>query len=211
MLAREFLEIILQDGEGVAHRQGLLFPLKLQQKALLQILGGDASWLKFLNYLQDVRQLVAVGVDVLLKQQVVADGWKWSFEVAVFVDVADDVFGDLHVGFVQFGQAQLLQQVVVQRFAHRERYVFFLFVRGMVVVVETVVWNVVFGEIITQGKVFLRGVAAFVVDILHIIVRERIFYSFLQCGIIFQLLFDALFQLQKREFRELDDLHLERR
>ena len=105
-----------------------LVTFELQQQAFAQVRSPHAGGLELLNHLQNILDLTHRYIEPHLKDEVVGDGLYGALQVAVVVDVADDVLGYLVGGVVERQFAQLAFEVVVERRGRDKGYVVFFVV-----------------------------------------------------------------------------------
>ena len=188
-----------------------LVTLELQQQAFAQVRGPHAGRLELLNHLQNILDLAHRHVEPHLEDEVVGDSLDGALQIAVVVDVADDVLGNLIRGFVERLFAQLALEIVVERRGRDKGNILFLVVFREVVGFEPVVGDVVFGAVVAQRELFGRfgGISVFVgVGVVVVQAVEAFFPALFQGGVVDQLLLHALFKFHFGKFEEPDELYL---
>ena len=131
---------------------------------------------------------------------VVGHGLQIAAQVAVLVDAADQVDRQPHVALRKIAVAQLLDEIFLQRpsFGQIDRTL--LVVLRKVVDAALVRRRVVLPEVFVEGDLLGR--------LLLVLGRTLLLF---QHDIVFDLLFDALFELHGGQFQQLDHLYLLRR
>ena len=160
---------------------------QLEQQALLQVAGAHPRRFQFVDDLQELFQLLFVGFNAEAERDVVGDGIQVAAQVTVFVDTPDQVFGQGLVVFAEVLESELLDEAFVKRNAFGDIDRSFLIVFRIVVDPVFVAGRIVFGKIFLDRHLF--GFLFFVCRFL-----------FFEYRVLFDLLFDALFELKGRQF-----------
>ena len=188
MLLGKFVEIVGQDLHRHLLFRGMIGDrAQLEQQALLQVAGAHPRRFQFVDDLQELFQLLFVGFDAEAERDVVGDGIQVAAQVTVFVDTPDQVFGQGLVVFAEVLESELLDEAFVKRNAFGDIDRSFLIVFRIVVDPVFVAGRIVFGKIFLDRHLF--GFLFFVCRFL-----------FFEYRVLFDLLFDALFELKGRQF-----------
>ena len=201
VLLDELVEIAGQNLPGQPPRTGVDRHLRhLQQQAFAQVARADARRLQFVNDSEQAFQLPGRRFKPHREGDVVGHGLQVAAQVAVLVDAADQVDRQPHVALRKIAVAQLLDEVFLQRpsFGQIDRTL--LVVLRKVVDAALVRRRVVLPEVFVEGDLLGR--------LLLVLGRTLLLF---QHDIVFDLLFDALFELHGGQFQQLDHLYLLRR
>ena len=165
-----------------------------------QVARADARRLQFVNDSEQAFQLPGRRFKPHREGDVVGHGLQVAAQVAVLVDAADQVDRQPHVALRKIAVAQLLDEVFLQRpsFGQIDRTL--LVVLRKVVDAALVRRRVVLPEVFVEGDLLGR--------LLLVLGRTLLLF---QHDIVFDLLFDALFELHGGQFQQLDHLYLLRR
>ena len=168
----------------------------LQQQALLEIAGAYAGGFQFMDDAEQFLQLLGRGLDPDREGDVVGHGLQIAAQVTVLVDAPDQVYGQFHLALGKVAEPQLLDQVLLQRAALGQED------RALLVVLRVVIDTAFIGRGVVFTQIFVdRNLLG-----LFLVLGSTIL--FLQHDIVFDLLFDALFELHGGQLQELDHLNL---
>ena len=172
----------------------------LQEQTFPQIARADARGLQFVNDPEQPLQLPGRSLDAHREGDVVGHRFQVAAQITVLVDAPDEVGRQLHVALREIAIAQLLEQVLRQRTSFGEIDRPLLVVLRIVVDAALVRRRVVLPEVFVEGDLLGR--------LLLVLGRTLLLF---QHDIVFDLLFDALFELHGGQFQQLDHLYLLRR
>ncbi len=91
------IEIAVQDPYSQLRGSCFLPSPQLNQQALFQVPCTDTGWFKILNNAQHLLKLRLIHLQSGLEDQVIGDSLQISTQIAIIVDIPDDVFSDLHL------------------------------------------------------------------------------------------------------------------
>ena len=168
----------------------------LQQQALLEIAGAYAGGFQFMDDAEQFLQLLGRGLDPDREGDVVGHGLQVAAQVTVLVDAPDQVYGQFHLALGKVAEPQLLDQVLLQRPSLGQEDRALLVVLRVVIDTAFIGRGVVFTQILVDRN--LLG--------LFLVLGSTIL--FLQHDIVFDLLFDTLFELHGGQLQQLDHLNL---
>ena len=201
VLLDELVEIVGQNLLGQPPRTGVDRHLRhLQQQAFAQVARADARRLQFVNDSEQALQLSGRRFEAHREGDVIGHGLQVAAQVAVLVDAADQVDRQPHVALRQIAVAQLLDEVFLQRPPLGQIDGTLLVVLRKVVDAALVRRRVVLPEVFVDGNLLGR--------LLLVLGRTLLLF---QHDIVFDLLFDTLFELHGGQFQQLDHLDLLRR
>ena len=164
-----------------------------------QVARADARRLQFVNDSEQAFQLPGRRFKPHREGDVVGHGLQVAAQVTVLVDAPDQVYGQFHLALGKVAEPQLLDQVLLQRPSLGQEDRALLVVLRVVIDTAFIGRGVVFTQILVDRN--LLG--------LFLVLGSTIL--FLQHDIVFDLLFDTLFELHGGQFQQLDHLYLLRR
>ena len=203
MTVRELRELFFQDALRRFHVRSLFFGPELQQQAFAEVPGAHAGRLKFLDYRQNVLNLVLSHLHSRAEGHIVHQGFDVATEVAVGVETADDELPYLLLALAEVTITELLPEALGEAFLYGEGVVFRTGVLAPVVHFETVGRDV--------AVAVFHGVDGDIAGVLFVFVLGRIRIGVvIQHGIVFKLSTYLLLQFLNRKLDELYGLNLKR-
>jgi len=208
MLFAEGLHVFRNDGFGEADGGvvAVVFLVKLEKQAFLQVAGADAGRVEILDFNENALEVVFVGDDILAESKVVRDGAQFSPQVSVFVDAVDEVDGQGEVFLVAKGGAGLFFQKFLEGRRAGDGNI------ALVVVVVFVEPEAAFVVVITQQFVDIDVIAEgffFGTNVFGI--GKSVFFFRLagfKCRIVKQFLLQLFFKVERVQLQQFDELNL---
>ena len=198
---------------------------ELDEQALLQVAGGDTRRVEFLNDVKHLGHFLFRGGYVHCEKHVVHDVGHGAAEVAVVVQVADDVLPDFALFFGQVAIGKLLVQIVLEGFFIDNRSLVRVVVGAVVVGLQLIgiVVNVLVLEVVGDVEFVVLAEIDFLVVVVVvfavvgifsdwlIVLVIIVFVRFFQGGIGFYFLLDALLKFDDGQLQQFHQLNLLRR
>ena len=179
MLFGELVEVAVDDlvGEQAGRLGGAA--LELEEETLAEVGGGDTGGLKVVDHLEHLLHIVVAHIHPHLEHQVVADFLDGALEIAVVVDIADDIFCNSLLPRREVALGDLVvQEVDNRRFCHHDGFALLIVGAGVgdiCAVVRDIVFVAIIGELHllralvesvavlvavvgSEGEVVIRGV-----------------------------------------------------
>ena len=184
-----------------------LLPADLYQQTFLKVTCSDTCRIEILQDAECFFQLLFRRFYTGINSQFITDTFQRFAEQAVIVQRADQVFHQFMLVFCQIAFTKLFFQYFVKRGRVGERNIFRLLVFRSVVLLQFVVGNIVFGEIITQRIVFV-GIILHTLPgsvTIGIFICDILFFALLKCRVFKQFSMDTVFQFYCGKLQQFHD------
>ena len=204
MFLGKLRETVLQNpfGQHLGSSQ-IAAALQLQQQALLYVAGSHPGRFERLYHTESLLQFRYVYLLAVIECDVVGNGLQVEPQVTVVVYVAYDVTGYFELFLRHFTVRELFRQVLVHAHSLEQHHLPGLVVARIVIDIGFIGGRFGLLEVLFHRHLFR-----------HAVVLGALFGGLLflfEYRVLLNLLFDALFQLQGRQFEQLYHLYLLRR
>ena len=182
--------------------------LDLQQEGFPEITGSDACGVKGLHQTDQLFDLLRGDGEPCFEEQIILDLLHRASQVAVAVDIANDVAGDLTAHPLKGRhQSKLVHEVFVQRRRPSSEGYFLPHRLALLELSELVVGDIILGGIFAELPVLITGIS---LGCRILRLTLRLLVVLFQSGVLLQLSLYTSFELQPGELQHLDSLDLGR-